>query len=107
VAGLTDVVQEGLFDAEPETADTIDEPASDSVVVSPSAGDDHPDAAATAAAWHRTGWPPGADVRHERHGDGWVWGSGRGRVTVRFETRDTPPGPVRTFDTDDPDLILL
>ena len=42
-------------------------------------------------------WTPGMDVHHTRHGDGWVWGSGLGRVTVRFETRHTPPGPVLTF----------
>jgi len=30
----------------------------------------------------------------------WVWGSGLGRVTVRFETKDTPPGPVWTFASD-------
>jgi DNA polymerase-4 len=29
--------------------------------------------------------------------------AGHGRVTVRFETRSTGPGPVRTFTTD-PDL---
>ena len=30
------------------------------------------------------------------------WGSGLclGRVTVRFETKDTPPGPVWTFASD-------
>jgi DNA polymerase-4 len=33
-----------------------------------------------------------------------VWGSGVGRVTVRFETAETPPGPVLTFRADDPDL---
>ena len=26
-------------------------------------------------------------------GRGWVWGAGRGIVTVRFETAETPPGP--------------
>ena len=26
-------------------------------------------------------------------------------MTVRFETADTPPGPVRTFRVDDPDLV--
>ena len=46
-------------------------------------------------------WLPGLDVEHDDHGRGWVWGSGLGRVTVRFETRDTPPGPVRTFAADD------
>jgi DNA polymerase-4 len=44
------------------------------------------------------------DVRHDHHGDGWVWGAGLGRVTVRFETRETPPGPVHTFAEDDPAL---
>ncbi len=37
-------------------------------------------------------------------GAGWVWGSGSGVVTVRFETADTPPGPVRSFKVDDPQL---
>ncbi len=49
-------------------------------------------------------WAPGADVVHAAQGPGWVWGSGLGRVTVRFETRETAPGPVRTFAEDDPDL---
>jgi DNA polymerase-4 len=52
----------------------------------------------------RSDWPPGADVEHAGHGRGWVWGSGRGLVTVRFETADSPPGPVHTFATDDPAL---
>ncbi|AYY13519.1 DNA polymerase IV [Actinobacteria bacterium YIM 96077] len=57
------------------------------------------------AALHRQHpWVPGMDVVHTQYGPGWVWGSGLGRVTVRFETADTPPGPVRTFAADDPDL---
>jgi DNA polymerase-4 len=52
-------------------------------------------------------WVPGADVEHDEHGRGWVWGAGLGRVTVRFESRDTPPGPIRTFALDDPGLRLL
>jgi DNA polymerase-4 len=44
------------------------------------------------------------DVVHAAHGRGWVWGSGVGRVTVRFETAETGPGPVRTFRADDPAL---
>ena len=63
---------------------------------------------AEAAGLHRSrrrlDWPPGADVEHDDHGRGWVWGAGLGRVTVRFETADTPPGPVRTFADDDPAL---
>ena len=54
----------------------------------------------------RSGYYPGQDVVHAAHGHGWVWGSGRGRVTVRFETADTPPGPVRTFAVDDTDLSV-
>jgi DNA polymerase-4 len=49
-------------------------------------------------------WRPGQDVSHREHGAGWVWGSGRGLVTVRFEGPTTTPGPVRTFGVDDPDL---
>ncbi|AGL19006.1 DNA polymerase IV [Actinoplanes sp. N902-109] len=49
-------------------------------------------------------WRPGQDVRHDEYGAGWVWGSGLGRVTVRFEGPRTPPGPVRTFAVDDPAL---
>ncbi|GAA1096315.1 DNA polymerase IV [Nocardioides dubius] len=46
-------------------------------------------------------WVPGMDVEHAEHGRGWVWGSGRGVVTVRFETAETGPGPVRSFSADD------
>jgi hypothetical protein len=47
---------------------------------------------------------PGVDVVHDEHGDGWVWGAGLGRVTVRFETADSEPGPIRTMRDDDPML---
>ena len=47
---------------------------------------------------------PGMDVIHQQFGAGWVWGSGRGTVTVRFETALTSPGPVRSFRVTDPDL---
>jgi DNA polymerase IV len=47
------------------------------------------------------GWQAGQDVWHRDLGPGWVWGSGVGRVTVRFETAATGPGPVRTFAVDD------
>jgi DNA polymerase-4 len=49
-------------------------------------------------------WWPGMDVVHDELGRGWVWGAGRGIVTVRFETADTPPGPVRSYQVDDPAL---
>ncbi len=41
---------------------------------------------------------------HEEHGRGWVWGSGRGVVTVRFETAETGPGRVLSFAVTDPQL---
>jgi DNA polymerase-4 len=91
VSGLTDVLQEDLF-----SADSWAESQADQVVEdhNPQSDDQPPP----------QGWPPGVDVEHDQHGRGWVWGSGLGRVTVRFETRDTPPGPVRTFAADDPAL---
>ena len=52
----------------------------------------------------RRTWAPGMDVEHAAMGRGWVWGSGRGVVTVRFETAETPPGPVRSYAVDDPEL---
>lgn len=46
-------------------------------------------------------WVPGMDVVHDDHGRGWVWGAGHGVVTVRFETRHTGPGPVRSLSAED------
>jgi len=90
VAGLTDVLQEDLF--------------ADDVVAASEPDPMEPATAETAEPETDRTWRPGADVEHDDHGPGWVWGSGLGRVTVRFETRETPPGPVRTFSVDDPAL---
>ncbi len=46
----------------------------------------------------------GIEVEHPEHGRGWVWGSGHGVVTVRFETRHTGVGPVRSLRAEDPEL---
>jgi len=100
VAGLTDLLQEDLFAAE-----TLDEVAEAGAPPAPTPEQD--DEAEDHAYGPATpGYAPGLDVEHDVHGFGWVWGAGRGRVTVRFETRDTPPGPVRTFADDDPALRL-
>jgi DNA polymerase IV len=85
VSGLADWIQEDLF------GETEEEPP------------DPPEAEVTRAR-DRPGWSPGMDVVHDEMGRGWVWGSGRGVVTVRFETAETPAGPVRSFPVDDPGL---
>ncbi len=88
VSGLADWVQEDLFgetDADPD----------------PGAESDGSATALPPTARQRA-WAPGTDVLHDELGAGWVWGSGRGVVTVRFETRETPAGPVRSFSVDDP-----
>lgn len=88
VSGLADWVQEDLFGDDTEATD---ESATS-------------DASEVESFRRPRGWTPGLDVRHEVHGDGWVWGSGLGRVTVRFETRQSPAGPIHTFRADDPQL---
>ncbi|MDQ6526470.1 DNA polymerase IV [Nocardioides sp. LHD-245] len=97
VSGLADWIQEDLFAAEgPEPgAETPAEPEEPEEAREPDQA---------GARWRSATWAPGMDVVHAEHGRGWVWGSGRGVVTVRFETADTPPGPVRSFRADDPDL---
>ena len=88
VAGLTDLRQQELF---------ADEPSADATA---RCRRRHTRRLGGGAALSPS-WLPGVDVEHEDHGRGWVWGSGLGRVTVRFETRETPPGPVSTFAADD------
>jgi len=83
VSGLADWVQDDLFGSEPDEEVEV------------------PD---TAPVVQRRTWPPGADVIHTEMGRGWVWGSGKGVVTVRFETAETGPGPVRSYRADDPQL---
>jgi DNA polymerase-4 len=82
VSGLADWIQDDLFGD--DDAEQDDEPV-----------DDLPDLA------EQRSWVPGMDVVHTEHGRGWVWGAGRGIVTVRFETAETPPGPVRSLPADD------
>ncbi len=99
VTTLADFVQDDLFavtSPKPGPAVTVPEPG-------PPDGTENPGEPA-AAATREVGWRPGQDVRHDDHGAGWVWGSGRGVVTIRFEGPATPPGPVRTFAVDDPAL---
>ncbi|MBC7558032.1 MAG: DNA polymerase IV [Dermatophilaceae bacterium] len=87
VSGLTDWVQDDLFDDDRPDPDPDPDP------------EQAPDPTEQPVTYRA-----GMDVHHAEHGDGWVWGAGLGRVTVRFETRHTPPGPVHTFAAQDPDL---
>jgi DNA polymerase-4 len=85
VSGLADWIQDDLF------------------------GDEHPDDEAEPVLPELETpevrvWWPGMDVVHAEQGRGWVWGAGRGIVTVRFETAETGPGPVRSLPADDPAL---
>ncbi len=81
--GLTDWVQEELFTEE------ID-PIIETIPTEP-----------------RLEWRTGMDVTHSQYGQGWVWGAGLNRVTIRFETAQSPPGPIFTFAADDPELSAL
>lgn len=91
VSGLADWVQEDLFgETFSETEEEAETPP-----------EELPD---LSRARDRSGWWPGVDVVHDELGRGWVWGAGRGVVTVRFETAETPAGPVRSFPHDDPAL---
>jgi len=90
VSGFAEAAQEELF------ADDDDAPITEEIIQE----------ASESRTAHRHGdtWRPGEDVYHEVFGRGWVWGSGHNRVTVRFESRLTGIGPVRTFRTDDDNL---
>jgi DNA polymerase-4 len=92
VSGLADWIQEDLFGESEDAAQELR-----------AASDPLPDHALDRITRGRR-WAPGMDVVHAAHGPGWVWGSGVGRVTVRFETAESGPGPVKTFLADDPDL---
>lgn len=97
VSGLTGVGQDVLFDDTPAPLSPVTE------TVTENGTEEHrtPPRLRTP-----TPWLPGADVHHDEYGPGWVWGTGAGRVTVRFETAETGPGRVRTFAATDPLLRL-
>ena len=89
VSNFTRAAQERLFDDE-----------------SPVSGETETEIKMDTSGVRGRGFFPGADVIHDQMGRGWVWGSGLGRVTVRFETRCSGSGPVHTILVDDPSLRL-
>lgn len=92
VSALADWIQDDLFSDTDETPDELLDEETESALASMS---------------RRRVWLPGLDVVHEEFGQGWVWGSGRGVVTVRFETAESPAGKVTSFAADDPALRPL
>ncbi len=99
VSGLANWIQEDLFATDGEApGEGVGLPGSEDPVA------DAETEAAVELASRRRGWVPGMDVEHEAHGRGWVWGAGRGVVTVRFETAETGPGRVLSFGVEDPAL---
>ncbi|MFE1963009.1 DNA polymerase IV [Streptomyces sp. NPDC059479] len=118
VTGLADFTQEDLF-AQAAAAEQPAAAVPAAIPAATSAASDEPTEAAPsppvedgsasarepeAPAERR--FPAGHDVRHAEYGAGWVQGSGLRRVTVRFEEPGSAPGRVRTFWTDDPELVL-
>jgi DNA polymerase-4 len=117
VSGLSDWAQADLFDAalgdegsqtedvgEPDGEDDVSTADSDDVSELGGLVVPRPTQYGPLGGRGPRPWVPGQDVVHDEHGRGWVWGAGLGRVTVRFEDRTTPPGPVRTLDSEDPAL---
>ncbi|WP_432505194.1 DNA polymerase IV [Kineococcus arenarius] len=111
VSGLSEFAQTDLLADLADLADPVGEPAG-GPGAEPPPPEPAPDEGAVVPGGSahpygrpaRPGWLPGQDVEHAEHGPGWVQGSGVGRVTVRFEGPHTPPGRIRTFREDDPDL---
>jgi DNA polymerase-4 len=106
VSGLADWAQQDLFDA--DAVWRLGQlPAAAVTTVTAPTGDDavggRPELGEPPGGRR---WAPGQDVEHREHGRGWVQGTGLGRVTVRFESRHTGPGPVRTLPVDDPQLAV-
>ncbi|WP_022910855.1 DNA polymerase IV [Aestuariimicrobium kwangyangense] len=95
VSSFVGAAQEELFDLDDD---------GDTVSASVSSGDTDEHVGGPFGRRRSSGWTPGMEVEHEEHGRGWVWGTGLGRVTVRFETRAAPHGRVRSFLVDDPAL---
>ncbi|WP_151772045.1 DNA polymerase IV [Streptomyces abyssomicinicus] len=98
VSGLADFTQEDLFAQAAHAGE--EEPGEEDDVADRSIPGREPSVERPVRRW-----TAGHDVRHAVFGHGWVQGSGVGRVTVRFETPESPaPGRVRTFSVDDPEL---
>jgi DNA polymerase-4 len=88
-SGFSDVMQESLF---PDLDQTLE------------ASDSHESGPVPAPQPEPSGWRIGDDITHTEYGHGWVQGAGHGVMSVRFETRASGPGVMRTFADDSPEV---
>ncbi|MDT5216689.1 MAG: polymerase [Mycobacterium sp.] len=88
-SGLSEVMQESLF---PDLDQTLE------------ASDSHQSGPVPASQPESAGWRIGDDITHTEFGHGWVQGAGHGVMSVRFETRASGPGVMRTFADDSPEV---
>lgn len=101
-SGLEESLQDVLF---PELDQAIVKPARVSTEYESGVSDhaDGPQIEVVSSAAPKAGqWQATQDVHHPEYGHGWVQGAGKGWVTVRFETRATGPGRIRSLRADDP-----
>jgi len=105
-SGLSDVLQESLF-PDLDTPDLDNRDLDNRDLDNRDLDNRDPDSSATALpapTGEVNDWRIGDDVTHPVFGHGWVQGAGHGVVSVRFETRATGPGVMRTFAIGTPDL---
>lgn len=100
-SGLEDALQDVLFpeldQATPQLTTDYESGVSDAAQGIELAAQAGARANSQAGQWRAT-----QDVYHPEYGHGWVQGSGKGWVSVRFETRATGPGRMRSLRADDP-----
>ncbi|MCG7277761.1 DNA polymerase IV [Corynebacterium imitans] len=104
-SGLEDSLQDVLF---PELDQAIVKPAPANTDYETGVSDHDADTeieVATEQGPVKGKWQATQDVYHPEFGHGWVQGAGKGWVTVRFETRATGPGRIKSLREDDPDLV--
>lgn len=95
-SGLAEHVQEVMFPELDNVVAVTEDSTSDAAVADASI--------LPTGRYSNQKWHPTADVHHPEFGHGWVQGSGHGVVSVRFESRSSGPGFMKTFAEDDEDL---
>lgn len=94
-SGLSDVLQESLFPDLDQPELDVSETDTSGMPAAPAHG------AREVGQMGDIGiWSVGDDVVHPEFGHGWVQGAGHGVVSIRFETRGSGPGFMRTLAVD-------